>query len=69
MKYSIPVGALERACASCKATIYWIVTDAKRRMPVNPDGTSHFATCPNASKHRKRGKQEPEQLELLGRPK
>lgn len=42
-----------RACRSCDATIHWIVTPAGRRMPVNPDGTSHFATCPNAEQHRK----------------
>ncbi len=40
-------------CSSCMETIYWIVTKNGKRAPYNPDGTSHFATCPNADAHRK----------------
>lgn len=53
MTFDIPPKAPPRACRSCSATIYWIQTDKGRLMPVDPDGTSHFATCPNASEHRK----------------
>jgi hypothetical protein len=48
-------------CRSCGAPIWWIVTDAGKYMPVdpNPDGDvtqpllSHFATCPAATQHRR----------------
>ena len=54
-------------CRSCDAPIVWVKTQAGKNMPVdatsfdredglvfNPDKhISHFATCPNADKHRK----------------
>jgi hypothetical protein len=54
-------------CRSCRAFIVWLPTEAGRAMPVDADtvkptdetfeakGThvSHFASCPNAAKHRK----------------
>lgn len=40
-------------CRSCNATVYWCVTRQNKRMPLDPDGTSHFATCPQAGKWRK----------------
>jgi hypothetical protein len=44
-----PVGPIDtRTCRSCGARIAWLVTAAKRTLaPVNPDGTSHFETCPD----------------------
>lgn len=36
------------ACRSCAAPIVWARTPAGKRAPVNADGTSHFATCPQA---------------------
>lgn len=41
-------------CRSCGATVYWRVTSAGKRAPYNPDGISHFATCPQAQTWRKR---------------
>lgn len=54
-------------CTSCRARIIWFKTAAGNNMPVDadtvePDDTeyepprhiSHFATCPNAHKHRRR---------------
>ena len=36
-------------CRSCGADIVWAVNDKSgRRSLFNPDGTSHFATCPDA---------------------
>lgn len=35
-------------CRSCGAPVRWTVTAKGKRMPVDPDGTSHFATCPQA---------------------
>ncbi len=56
-------------CKSCGATIVWMKTDKGKNIPVDwfevPWGrrrpttfdhetmVSHFATCPNADKHRK----------------
>ncbi|MCL2777740.1 MAG: hypothetical protein FWD73_07020 [Polyangiaceae bacterium] len=52
--FVIPDGAPARNCTSCGAIIYWVRTKADRAMPVDHDGTSHFATCPNAAKHRRK---------------
>lgn len=41
-------------CRSCGADIIWTVTEAGKRMPVDPDGTSHFATCKDADSWRKK---------------
>lgn len=57
-------------CRSCNAQIVWVQTVNGKSMPVDAhtydskDGlafihdkhTSHFATCPNADKHRKERK-------------
>jgi hypothetical protein len=55
-------------CGSCGADIVWFYTASGKKMPVNEASTepadaahkldlkrhvSHFATCPDASKHRK----------------
>ena len=56
-------------CGSCGAAIKWIKTSKGRPMPVDPKPItvvtneghtvtgrqSHFASCPNADKHRKKG--------------
>ena len=58
-----------KQCRSCQARIVWLKTAAGKSMPVD-DATvdegdemfdhtkhkSHFATCPNADKHRKRSR-------------
>jgi hypothetical protein len=41
-------------CRSCNALIVWTVTPHQKRMPVDPDGKSHFATCPQAAAWRRR---------------
>ena len=56
-----------RACKSCSAQIIWLKTKNFKKMPVDYDSVdgmelmfepgkhvSHFSTCPNANKHRKR---------------
>lgn len=55
LTFEIPSFASPTECRGCKALIYWIQTAAGKAMPVNPDGVSHFATCPNAPEFR-RGK-------------
>lgn len=65
--FHVPAGTSSATCRSCQATIYWILTAASKRMPVDcaieggapptatsgGQGLSHFATCPQASEHRK----------------
>jgi hypothetical protein len=56
-----------RRCGSCGAAVIWFTTRNGRPMPVNaesvhaldsqlelPRHISHFATCPNAARHRRK---------------
>lgn len=57
-------------CRSCNARIIWLKTKSGKNMPTDADTVSvgdtefdpdsahisHFATCPRADSHRKRGK-------------
>ena len=58
-----------KTCSSCNAPIVWLLTKTGGRMPcdaatvgiedttyVHGTHISHFATCPNATHHRKRAK-------------
>jgi hypothetical protein len=37
-------------CRSCGAPVVWVVNPKTgKRPPYNEDGTSHFATCPQAA--------------------
>lgn len=52
--WAIYLGDMPTTCRSCSAVVLWIESKAKaKRAPINPDGTSHFATCPDAEKWRK----------------
>lgn len=53
MTYQIDTDAEPTTCRGCGAEIYWIRTIKGKLMPVDPDGTSHFATCPKAKSFRK----------------
>lgn len=53
IRFEIPRGTKPAKCRSCGEFIYWITTVSYKKMPVNKDGISHFATCPFADKHRK----------------
>jgi len=57
LTFAIPEGTEPVPCRSCKALIYFIPRpkDPAKKMPVNADGVSHFATCPEAAKFRSRG--------------
>ena len=52
--FEIPKETPAALCSGCKATIYWIITRKGKKMPVNPDGTSHFSNCPQAQTFRRR---------------
>jgi hypothetical protein len=66
--FEVPPKTRETACRSCEAPIYWIVTTAGKRMPVDCEaneechpptdhgpglGLSHFATCPQGNTWRR----------------
>ena len=70
VRFEIPPSAQPKRCLSCGARIFWIETSRGKRMPVDPDGTSHFATCAAASKFRGKSRAElREQGELFGEKK
>lgn len=41
-------------CKKCHALIEWKATSTCKQTPVNLDGTSHWATCPDAASFRRR---------------
>ena len=55
LRFEIPAGSHLVNCRSCQAPIYFISRprQPEKKMPVNPDGVSHFATCPEAASFRK----------------
>lgn len=55
IRFEIPKGQGAMKCRGCEEFIYWVKTRNGKNMPVNADGTSHFATCSKASDFRKRG--------------
>lgn len=54
LKFDIPPNAEFTYCRGCNATIYWIITANSKRMPVDADGISHFATCSHPERFRKK---------------
>lgn len=53
IRFDIPPGTPTAICKGCGEFIKWIRTRAGKNMPVNADGTSHFATCKKADQFRK----------------
>lgn len=51
-KHKIKEGQEPVVCRGCGKHVYWIKTDKGKNMPINPDGITHFATCPQAGKFR-----------------
>jgi hypothetical protein len=45
--------AATASCRACHAPIYWVRTEHGKNMPINTDGTPHWATCPKAKEFRK----------------
>ena len=44
---------MTQTCRSCQAEIRWVRTAAGKYMPLNADGTPHWATCPQAKEWKK----------------
>jgi len=53
VRFPIPPSSPTKPCSTCKAPVHWIDTRSGGRMPVDPGGTSHLATCPQAAQHRR----------------
>ena len=52
-------------CRSCGSDIFWGYNEkSQKRMPTNPDGVSHFATCPQAEQWRSRAQHKAETAHL-----
>lgn len=56
VKTEIPPGTRFATCRGCGGAIAWIATAAGKRTPVDGDGTSHWATCPQASRFKPKAK-------------
>lgn len=41
-------------CRSCQKAILFVPTGTGKYMPIDEDGTSHFATCDNPSRFRRK---------------
>lgn len=41
-------------CRGCGKPVAWCMTRLNRRSPLDPDGTPHWATCPDADRFRKK---------------
>lgn len=54
IRFEIPKGTGSSKCRGCQEFIWWIKTSSGKNMPVNADGTSHFATCKKADQFRRK---------------
>ncbi|HEY9827480.1 MAG TPA: hypothetical protein V6D19_18735, partial [Stenomitos sp.] len=69
LTFEIPEGTRTASCKGCGAEIYWVLTQNKKKMCCNPDGTAHWGTCPEASKFSTRKKKlEPIPPETIDAP-
>ena len=48
-------GAQGARCNGCDAPIYWFFNrKTGKKIPLDPDGTPHFASCPKAEQFRRK---------------
>lgn len=47
------IGAEQRTCSSCGASMFMVRSRHGRLVPYTVDGISHFADCPDAARHRR----------------
>lgn len=45
----------KRPCEACKRTVWFLRTKNGKLMPVDDDAVSHFASCSDPARFRKRG--------------
>ena len=53
MKIKIPEGTPQSRCRKCDKYFYFVRMPSGKLMPVDIDGTSHFATCAGADEIQK----------------
>jgi hypothetical protein len=53
-RYEVPPEANRVPCRACGALMVFVKTEKGKTCPVNEDGTSHFSTCPEASRFSKK---------------
>lgn len=53
VKYDIPPGTEVIGCRGCHAPIAFIRTPSGKSMPVDGDGTPHWATCKEPAQFRR----------------
>jgi hypothetical protein len=46
----IPAGTRSSKCRDCGQDVFWVETRNGKKMPLDPSGDSHFATCPAKAK-------------------
>ncbi len=75
IRFTVPAGASfvysvrPTHCRSCDAPVLFVnVTRTGRRSPIDPDGTSHFATCPDAARWRRSKRGAGPQAVTAGQP-
>lgn len=58
-------------CKRCGATIKFVKTENDKWIPMDPDGTCHFDTCPYANEFRNKhfGQDEEHDYAKIGRAK
>lgn len=60
VRFEIPPSTLAVACAGprCRDSIYWVTTRKGKHMPLNSDGSPHWATCVDAPSFRRKAARE-----------
>lgn len=53
-------------CSACNAPITWILGKTGSRLPVNPNGSTHWATCPRAASFRNARRERQRDARQLG---
>ncbi|MFB2878697.1 hypothetical protein [Floridanema aerugineum] len=44
----------QSTCEACKARVNWVKTPNGKYTPINLDGSTHWATCPDAKRFKKK---------------
>lgn len=53
MKEKSAINTNKSYCKGCGAEIIWVKTQTGKLTPNNLDGTTHWATCPDAKKFKR----------------
>lgn len=67
--FEVPAGTPKKSCMTCGKIVFWVVMPSGKKMPVNEDGTSHFADCKDAATFRGKTREEIRQGDLFGKGK